>query len=97
MSFLDANGQLQGDVIATNINQGDDLLNSIFGTFRQIGAGIQKVSNDWAALSYQNRDIEEGRWTLNNAVYQFQQLSPIGQLAIAGSVAYVVASLIRKG
>jgi len=85
------------DTIASNISEGDDLLQSIFGTFRQIGAGVQKVSNDWAALSYQNRDIADGRWSLNNAIYQFQQLSPIGQLAIAGSVAYVVASLIRKG
>jgi len=85
------------DTIATNVLPGDDLLQSIFGAFRGVGAGIQRVSNDWAALAAQNRDIEEGRWTLNNAVYQFQQISPVGQLAIAGSVAYVVASLIRKG
>ncbi len=85
------------DTIATNVSEGDDLLQSIFGAFRGVGAGIQKVSNDWAALTAQNRDIAEGRWSLNNAVYQFQQLTPMGQLAIAGAVAYVVASFIRKG
>lgn len=85
------------DVISTNPTPGDDPLASIFGYLKGIGSGIQRVTNDWAALEAQNADISGGRWTLNNAVYQFQQLTPVGQLAIAGAFAYVVSTLIKKG
>ncbi len=87
------------DVIATNAAAGDDPLRSIMGVdLSQIGASIQRVSNDIAALSAQNDDIAHGRWTLNNAVYQFQQLSPASQtLFVAGAVYLLSTWFSRHG
>lgn len=66
-------------------------------TATQIGATYQRVTNDLAALEAQNRDIAGGRWTLNNAVYQFNQLTPLAQLAVMAALAYAVSTLIKKG
>jgi len=83
------------------VDPGATALEDIFGPVKsaltQLGAAYQKASNDWAALQAQNADIAGGRWTLNNAVYQFNQLTPIGQLGIMAALAYVVTSLIKKG
>lgn len=83
------------------VDSGATTLEDIFGPVKsaltQLGTAYQKASNDWAALQAQNADIAAGRWTLNNAVYQFNQLTPIGQLGIMVALAYVVTSLIKKG
>jgi hypothetical protein len=81
------------DVIATNAAPGDNSLASIFGS---IGTGIQNVTNQIAALQAQNDDIAHQRFTLNNLVYQFQQLTPLGQIAAAAAAAYVIAALVKK-
>ena len=78
-----------------------DSLNDLFGTVtdtaKSIGANYQRLTNDLAALQAQNADIANGRWTLNNAVYQFNQLTPVGQLAVMASIAYLAAKLLTKG
>lgn len=83
------------------MNPTDDPLADIFGNLKaqieSLGRTYQTASNQWAALQAQNADIAGGRWTLNNAVYQFNQLTPIGQLGIMAALAYVVTSLIKKG
>ncbi len=78
-----------------------DPLADIFGPVRDAisaaGTAYQKASNDWSALQAQNADIAGSRWTLNNAVYQFNQLQPVGQLAVMAAIAYLAAQLLRKG
>lgn len=83
------------------MNPNDDPLADVFGNLKaqieSLGRTYQTASNQWAALQAQNADIANGRWTLNNAVYQFNQLQPVGQLAVMAAVAYLAAQLIRKG
>lgn len=83
------------------VDSGATPLEDIFGPIRyavtQVGNAWHQASNDWAALEAQNADIAGGRWTLNNAAYQFRSLTPIGQLAIMAALAYVVTSFVRKG
>jgi hypothetical protein len=74
----------------------DDTLESIFGPLDALPAKIRDASNQWAALEAQNADIAGGRWTLNNAAYQFNQLTPVGQLAVMAMLAYVISSIIAK-
>lgn len=84
-----------GDVIATNQNAGDDLLSDIKGGFVGLGYAFQQMTNQWANLAAQNRDIEEGRWTLNNAVFQFKELPPASQAMIVAAGAWVVLKIIK--
>jgi hypothetical protein len=85
------------DVIATNVRPGDDLLTDIFASIKGAGAAVQNVTNQWAALQAQNDDIANQRWTLNNAAYQFQQMTPFAQLALAAAAAWMFVSLVKKG
>lgn len=83
------------------VDEGASPMEDIFGPIKyattQIGGAVQSLTNNWAALEAQNADIAGGRWTLNNAAYQFRQLTPIGQLAVMAALAYAVASLASKG
>lgn len=81
------------DVITGSTNAGADDLSGIMG---RLGGSIQTLSNNWAALMAQHDDIAAGRWTLNNAVYQFNVLSPLGQAAVIAGVLYLGAALLRK-
>jgi hypothetical protein len=85
------------DVIASNVRPGDDLLADIFGAMKGAGAAVQNVTNQWAALQAQNDDIANGRWTLNNAVYQYQQMTPVAQIALAAAAAWMFSALLKKG
>lgn len=73
-----------------------DDLDAIFGNPEKIGAKVREVTNQWAALEAQNADIAGGRWTLNNAVYQFNQLSQVGQVAVMGALAWIVVAALKK-
>jgi hypothetical protein len=81
------------------MNPTDDPLADIFGNLKarieSLGRTYQTASNQWAALQAQNADIAGGRWTLNNAVYQFNQLQPVGQLAVMAAIAYLAAKLLK--
>lgn len=81
------------------VDQGATPLEDIFGPINEavtkLGNAYQKATNDWAALQAQNADIAGGRWTLNNAVYQFNQLQPVGQLAVMAAIAYLAAKLLK--
>ena len=83
------------------VDEGADTLSDFFGRIKAAasgaGASWQQLSNDWAALEAQNNDIANGRWTLNNLVYQFKQLDQTAQIALVAGFAYVVASFVRKG
>lgn len=87
------------DTIGTNAAPGDNSLEDLFGGLNPttIADGVHKITNQIAALEAQNADIAGGRWTLNNAVYQFQQLQPVGQLAVMGALAYVAVKLLKLG
>lgn len=81
------------------VDDGATDLAAIFGEIKaaasKIGPAIQSISNDWAALEAQNRDIAGGRWTLNNAVYQFNTLSPAAQAALIFGAVYLVAHFVK--
>lgn len=83
------------------VDEGASAMEDIFGPVREaltkLGTAYKQATNDLAALEAQNADIAGGRWTLNNAVYQFNQLQPVGQLAVMAAIAYLAAQLIRKG
>lgn len=80
------------DIFGTNAAPGDNTLQNIFGG---IAGQIQGITNQWAALQAQNSDIANGRWTLNNAVFQFQQLSPAAQIAALAALAWVAVKLTK--
>ncbi len=81
------------------VDDGATTLEDIFGQVRdaatKLGTAYQRATNDLAALSAQNADIAGGRWTLNNAVYQFNQMQPVGQLAVMAAIAYLAAKLLK--
>lgn len=78
------------DVIATNAAPGDNSLADILGGLPN---AIQSLTNNIAALSAQNSDIANGRWTLNNAVYQFQQMPQATQAMVLAALAYIAVKV----
>lgn len=80
------------DVIASNVSPGDDTL---AGIFNGIASSVQGFTNQWAALRAQNDDITAGRWTMNNAAFQFRELPPASQALIVAAAAWVVLKLAK--
>ncbi len=78
--------------------EGTPTLADLFGEIKtdavRVARTYQSMSNDWAALEAQNDDIRNGRWTLNNAVYQFNQLTPMGQLVLGVGALLLLAHFI---
>lgn len=73
-----------------------DALTAIFGGIQDVAGAVQRGTNQWAALQAQNADIAGGRWTLNNAAYQYGQLSPGAQAAVLAALAYVGVKVLAR-
>lgn len=83
------------DTIAGQGNPNDDPLAEIMGAIKAIGVSFQAMTNQWAALSAQNRDIEDGAWTMNNAVFQFKELPQSSQLLLIAAASFLVLKFAK--
>lgn len=72
----------------------DDILGNLSDTLKAVPDTLHKITNDLAALQAQNEDIANQRWTLNNAVYQFNKLDPIGQLAVVAGLGFLAVHFL---
>lgn len=83
------------DTVIGQGNPGDDPLADILGPLKALGTSFQSFTNQWAALSAQNRDIAEGNWTLNNLVFQFKELPQATQTALIAAAAWLVFKFVK--
>lgn len=81
------------------VEEGATDLAELFGEIRsaatKLGPAVQSVTNDIANLRAQNSDIAAGRWTMNNAVYQWSLLDPLGKAAVIAGAWFIGRHFLR--